>query len=269
MRRLVLSGIAMLAATVAVHAADLGVAPLYKKGLASPFLTTNGSGFYWGIGTSMGVDQANVSGNNLFATSLVNSSLNATGASVDLEGGYIWGNASAAGIGNWYRVYASGSYQNISAGTASGGGAAFASRWSAQEGVDVNADVIQIALSAIKLQNPFPSFTPQLPSNIAVAASPRQYVGVFLNEFGVNGTVGVANGVEVGIAPGIRTGFLYQTVDANGKPNGNAVDLGVSVAWPTKGFTLNNVFSANGTPLTTNPGVSLGTQYKAYIRYDF
>ena len=102
------------------------------------------------------------------------------------------------------------------------------------------------------LTNPFPSFTPQLPSNVGVAVTPREYFGVFVTEFGISGTFGAATGQSVGVAPGVRTGYLWQTVDATGRPNGGALDLGVAVDWPTKGATFNNVFAGSGAPLTLN-----------------
>jgi len=260
-----LAGLTLLAS--AASAADL--APVYKAP-PSPFLTASGSGFYLGLGTTSGVDQASVNGNNFFASSLVSSNLNAAGQSVDVEAGWIWGNASIAGVAQWARVYASGSYQNISGGiSVPGASASVASRWSAMQGVDVGADLLQKILTATNIQVNFPSFIPQLPSNVAVASSPRQYFGAFFDEFGVKGSFGLANGVTVATAPGIRSGFLWQTVDTTGKPNGGALDLGVAIDWPLKGMTFNNVFAAGGAPLTTSAGVSMGTQYKAYIRYDF
>lgn len=257
-------GLALLAGPA--FATDMPV----KAFKATPFLTYSGSGFYWGVGTTSGVDQASVNGNNFFATSLASSNLNAAGQSVDVEVGYIWGNASIAGFGQWARVFANGSYQNVSGGiSVPGDSASVASRWSSMQGVDVGADVFQKLVTAFNLQVNFPSFTPQLPSNVAVASSPRQYFGVFLDEFGVKGSFGLANGVTVATAPGIRSGYLWQTVDITGKPNGGALDLGAAIDWPLKGMTFNNVFAPGGAPLTTGAGVSLGTQYKAYIKYLF
>jgi hypothetical protein len=271
MRNLLLSSVALIALVLPAAAADM---PL--KAAPSPFLTYSGSGFYWGIGTTSGVDQANVSGNNLFATSLVSSNLDATGQSIDAEVGYIWGNASIAGVAQWARVYASGSYQNISGGVSVGatpttGAAALSvsSRWSSMQGLDVGADLVSMLLTKTGLSNPFPTFTPQLPSNVAVAVTPREYFGAFVTEFGISGNFGAATGQTVGVAPGIRTGYLWQTVDATGKPNGGALDLGVAVDWPTKGVSFSNAFATNGAPLTLNSGAQIGTQYKAYIRYDF
>ena len=265
------AAVALAAFSLPAFAADMPV-----KAQPTPFLNYNGSGFYWGVGTTSAVDQANVSGNNVFASSLVTSNLMAAGQSVDVEVGYIWGNASIAGMAQWARVYLSGSYQNISGGVSVGAtptsGAAslsIASRWQSMQGVDVGADVVSYLLTKTGISNPFPSFTPQLPSNVAVAVTPREYFGAFVTEFGISGNFGAAAGQTVGLAPGIRTGYLWQTVDATGKPNGGALDMGVAVDWPTKGATFNNVFAGNGAPLTLNAGADLGTQYKAYIRYDF
>jgi hypothetical protein len=265
----------LMAAVFAALALPAYAADMPVKAQPSPFLNYSGSGFYWGVGTTSGVDQANVSGNNVFATSLVTSNLTAAGQSVDGEIGYIWGNASIAGMAQWARVYLSGSYQNISGGvsvgataTSGAASASVASRWSSMQGVDVGADVVSFLLTKTGLSNPFPSFTPQLPSNVAVAVTPREYFGVFVTEFGISGNFGAASGQTVGIAPGVRTGYLWQTVDATGKPNGGALDLGVAVDWPTRGMTFDNVFAA-GTPITIDSSVKIGTQYKAYIRYDF
>ena len=49
--------------------------------------------------------------------------------------------------------------------------------------------------------------------------------------------------------------------NGGGKTNGGGVDLWASVSWATKGATLNNVFAANGTPLTTGAGALMGTTY--------
>jgi len=274
MRNFLLACTALTAIAVGpVFAADMAVK---APPSASPFNTYAGSGFYWGVGTTSGVDQANVSGNNVFATSLVTSNLDAAGQSVDVEVGYIWGNASIAGVAQWARVYLSGSYQNISGGVSVGAtptsGAAslsIASRWSSMQGLDVGADLVTMLLQKTGLTNPFPTFTPQLPSNVAVAMTPREYFGAFVTEFGISGNFGMASGQTVGVAPGVRTGYLWQTVDATGRPNGGALDLGVAVDWPTKGATFNNVFAGSGAPLTLNAGENVGTQYKAYIRYDF
>jgi hypothetical protein len=271
MKKYLLLTTALAALAAPAYAADMPV-----KAAPTPFLTVNGSGWYWGVGTTSAVDQANVN-NNVFATSLVSNNLVAAGQSIDLEGGYIWGNASIAGIAQWARVYVSGSFQNISGGvsvaaTPTTGAASFgvASRWSSMQGVDVGADLVSMLLTRLGIANPFPAFTPQLPSNVAVAVTPREYFGAFVTEFGISGTGLATNaGTSVGVAPGVRTGYLWQTIDSTGKPNGGALDLGVAVDWPTRGVTFSNLFATNGAPLTLNASANIGTQYKAYIRYDF
>jgi hypothetical protein len=270
MKKYLLLTTALAALALPAYAADMPV-----KAAPTPFLTYSGSGFYWGVGTTSAVDQTSVS-NNVFATSLVSNNLTAAGQSIDAEVGYIWGNASIAGFAQWARVYVSGSFQNISAGVAVAGtpmGAAsfgVASRWSSMQGFDVGADLVSMLLTRLGIANPFPAFTPQLPSNVAVAVTPREYFGGFVTEFGISGTGAMSGaGSTVGVAPGIRTGYLWQTIDSTGKPNGGALDLGVAVDWPTRGVTFSNVFATNGAPLTLNASANIGTQYKAYIRYDF
>ena len=61
----------------------------------------------------------------------------------------------------------------------------------------------------------------------------------------------------------------YRLVDASGNPNGGGIDLWASVTWNTKGMTFNNVFAANGAPITVGPGANMGTTYLAGIRADF
>jgi hypothetical protein len=273
MKKILLLTTVLTALALPAFAADMPV-----KAAPTPFLTVNGSGWYWGIGTTSAVDQTNVN-NNVFATSLVSNDLTAAGQSIDLEGGYIWGNASIAGIAQWARAYVSGSFQNISGGvstsaTPTTGAASFgvASRWSSMQGVDVGADLVSLLMTRLGIANPFPAFNPTqaLPSAAMVAATPREYFGAFVTEFGITGT-GLAQGAgtSVGVAPGVRTGYLWQTIDSTGKPNGGALDLGVAVDWPTRGVTFSNLFATNGAPLTLNASANIGTQYKAYIRYDF
>jgi hypothetical protein len=260
--KIILLAISTLGFAAAAHAADLK--PL--KAPAGAFYA-GGTGWYGGLGASAAVAQSSVQGNNLFATSLATGSLMAAGGSVDGVLGYI--------TPGW-RIETSVSYQNIQGSTdlASNASASVASRWSASQEFDVSANLfanIMTAIGTTGLTNVinFPSFTPQLPANIAVATTPRQYFGAGLQEFGISGTFGAANGVAVGVDPFIKTGFIWQTVDSTGKLNGGAVDLFASVAFPLRGFTMGNAFSANGTPLTLGAGADLGTQYRTGIHYDF
>jgi hypothetical protein len=266
--RKTLTAAAMLAVlSVPALAADLSVAPLYKAPPSNPFSNASGSGVYIGIGTTAGVSNSQVSGNNIFATSLAGGDLNSDGASVDAAIGYISGNTSILGFGNWWRVEASGSYQNI---TATAGGASVQQRWSGMQEFDVGADLInQITAVVGNLGINWPTFTPQLPANVAVAAVPKQYFGAIVKEFGMSGNFGGVGGETVAVAPGIKSGFLWQTIGINGKPNGGAIDAFAYVAWPVKGFTVNNVIGTGGAPTLGAAAVGLGTQYGAGLKYDF
>ena len=261
MRKFLLASAALIALALPASAADMAVkaAPVPVV----PF-TAAYSSFYWGVGTYAGVAQSNVSGTNLFATSLVTSNLTADGAGVDLVLGYQHGSTATLGFGNWWRVQADAEYQNIAGGvTVAGNSAGVASRWAATQEFDIGADVVTYIMSALgpNATINFPTFTPQLPANIQVGI-PKQYFGGFVREFGLNGNFGAANGVTVGIAPGIKTGFVFPTMDATtDKTNGGGIDLWASVSWATKGATFNNVFAANGTPLTTGAGALMGTTY--------
>jgi hypothetical protein len=204
-----------------------------------------------------------VSGNNLFVTSLVSSNLTADGAGVDVVLGYQHGSTAKLGFGNWWRIQADADYQNIAGGiSVPGNSASVASRWAVEQEFDVGADLVTYIMSALgpNATINFPTFTPQLPANIQVGV-PKQYFGAILREHGLDGNFGAAHGVSVGIAPGIKSGFLFPTLGANGLPNGGAIDLWASVSWDTKGATLNNVFAASGTPLTTGAGAMMGTTY--------
>jgi hypothetical protein len=259
----VLASIAVLAALASpAVAADMAV----KAVPPVPF-TAAASGLYWGVGTYAGVAQSSVSGNNLFATSLVSSNLTADGAGVSVVGGYQHGSTALVGFGNWWRVQAAADYQNIQGGiSVPGNSASVASRWAAEQEFDVGADVLTYVMSALGQSGTvnFPTFTPQLPANIQVGI-PKQYFGAIVREFGIDGNFGAAHGVRVGVAPGIKTGFLFPTLGADGKTNGGGIDLWASVSWATKGATLNNVFAANGTPLTTGAGALMGTTYMTGI----
>ena len=149
-----------------------------------------------------------------------------------------------------------------------GDSASVASRWSDTVEADVGADVVTYILSAIQPSAAanFPTFTPQPPANIQVGI-PKEYFGVIGRIFGIDGNFGAAHGVTVGFAPGIKTGFLYPTLGANGQPNGGAIDLWASVSWATKGGTFNNVFAAGGAPLTIGAADSMGTTYLTGITF--
>lgn len=261
MRKMLPTTVAAIMLAAPAFAADMAVKALPS----APF--TGGSGWYWGIGTYGGVASSNVNGSGLLVTNLVSSNVNASGGGVDGALGYIHGNTAVVGFGNWYRFEAEAAYQNIQGAV---GGNSVASRWSATQEADIGADILLgitsiIGNGAIN----WPTLTPPaLPTNIQVGI-PKQYVGVILREFGLDGNVGAVHGTTVGIAPGVKTGFLYPTLGKDGTPNGGAVDLWASVTWNSRGATLGNVFAANGAPLTFNAGVNQGTTYLVGIRADF
>lgn len=261
-----LAALAVMAAVLPAQAADLGVAPIYK----APFLPGSTGGWYIDVGASAGVANGSTSGTNLFATSLVSGNLVADGGSVDVGAGYI---RNGGPLNTWWQFRVGASYQNISGGTLSG---SISSRWRVTEEADVGADIFQQALSAIGnvggVSNVFSSlngFVPALPSNVSVGASPRQYVGFVLEEAQLQGSFGAAQGQTWYVAPGVKTGWLWQTLGKDGKPNGNALEVWASAAWPTQGASFNNVFATNGTPLTIGPSVKEGTTYRAGIDYKF
>lgn len=248
----------LLLASSSAFAADMPV----KASPQGLFYTPAGSGFYAGIGTEAAIAQSNVSGTNLFATSLVGGNLKAAGGAVKGVVGYITGNQT-----RWYRLEASVAYQNI---TGSNDTSSVASRWSASQEVDVSVNYLQAVWSAIgNLGVNFPTFTPVLPSNVAVSATPRQYVGAGFREFGIDGTFFGGTGSSWSAAPMIKSGFLWQTLDSTGKPNGGALDAFAWVSFPMRGITVGNAFAANGAPLTFGAGANMGTQYGLGLHYDF
>jgi hypothetical protein len=267
MRKFILSTTtALVALSSPVFAADMPV----KAPPPVPYVSGS-SGWYVGIMTEADVAQSKVSGNNLFAQSLVTGDLTATGGSIGGVVGYISRNSSF-----WYRLQATGEWSNISgtnsvAATATTGAASasVASRWGATFEADVGMDwlkALYARLPTLPLVS-FPSFTPITP--VGVAGSYRQYVGGGLKVAGLSGNFGAATGQSVGLYPFLATGFIWQTVNAAGQSDGGSIDLSAGVAFPVKGMQFNNVFATNGTPLTVNSGINLGTQYWTRATYNF
>jgi hypothetical protein len=254
-----LAALTALMLSTAAQAADQALP------LKAPATTRIGyPGWYLFVGTEAVVAQANVSGNNLFATSLVGGDLKAAGGAVGGGFGYI--------TPKW-RFETGAHYQNIT-GSLPGVTASVASRWSAYQEVDVNFSIFQNILTALNAGISaggfaFPSFAPVLPSNLTVAAMPRQYAGAGFREFGLDGAFGGATGATVSAGPFVKTGFIYQAVDATGKSTGGSWDVFAWVNWPMKGFTLNNVLAANGTPVTIGAGANMGTQYGTGLNFGF
>src|SRR5215472_722385 len=100
MRKFLLAGVSLLVLASSASAADMAL-----KAPALPVFS-GGSGFYWGIGTYGGVASSSVNGSGLLVTNLVSNNLNAAGGGVDGALGYINGNTSTVGFGNWYRLEA-------------------------------------------------------------------------------------------------------------------------------------------------------------------
>ena len=101
-----------------------------------------------------------------------------------------------------------------------------------------------------------------------LAASPWQFVGFKIEEFGLQGNFFQAGGASVGWAPGLTAGFRWQTLNAQGKPNDGSIKLYGDVFWPQRGTTFDNVLGINGAPQVTG-AAKFTTQYWAGIKYDF
>lgn len=221
-----------------------------------------GSGWYCGVGTQAGVAQTSMSGNSILATSAINGNLNAAGGAVGGGCGWI---TNKGPLGSWMQLEADGFYENI---TATMGPVSVASRWSATQEVDIGVgafSAIQQAFSALGagISLPFPSFTPTVPSGIAVATAPREYFGFKISEFGLTGNAFSAGGATVGWAPGLTTGWRWQTLDAAGKPNNGSLKLYADVFWPQRGNTFNTLNGA------ITGSVKETTQYWLGVKYDF
>jgi hypothetical protein len=262
----------LLASTVlAAIAAGPALAADMPLKAPPPVAAPSGSGWYAGIFTEADVAQSKVSGNNLFASSLVTGDLTATGGSIGGAFGYMGYTASY-----WYRLQATGAWSNISGtnsvastATTSASSASVASRWAATFEADVGIEFLQALYSRLPTLPAisFPTFAPITPPN--TLGVPRQYVGGGLKVAGLSGNFGNANGQSVGLYPFISSGFIWQTVNSAGKSDGGSLDASAGVAFPVKGFQFNNVFATNGLPITTNAGINLGTQYWTRLTYNF
>jgi hypothetical protein len=267
----------LLVAALSAFAVPAWAADMAVKAPPVPFINY-GSGWYVGFGSEADVAQAKTSGNNFFAPSLATGNLTATGGSLEVVVGFISGAAGRSWIIEntlaWSNI--SGSNSVAATATSGAGNVSVASRWSDSEDFYIETSFLQkllsiagnIGLGAFDPTKIFPSFTPIVPSNIAVAASPRNYWGVGIRAFGVDGNIGAAHGVTIGFAPTVNTKFLWQTVDSSGRPDGGALSAKAWIGFPIKGKTLANVFAANGTPLTINGGMNMGTQYGLGLTYE-
>lgn len=250
-------------------AADLP--KIITKGPAYPI---DASGWYAGVHTAAAVAQADVSSGSLFATSLVQGKLVAAGGEVGGVIGLIRGSVDQD---RWWGLRATVSYENISASLpgvpGSGNNLSLVSRWSATQVVEFSVTWLQNLMSALPnlglngIVQSFPGFTPIAPPGVRVAA-PHQFFAVGVREFGLSGTIGGSSGSSWAVAPQIETGYLWQVLNtATGKPTGGAVRAYAFVAFPTRGFTINNAFGT-GAPVT-GAGASMGKIYGMALNYEF
>jgi hypothetical protein len=264
---LMLSAAALMALAMPAMAADLNVTPLVKAPPMNPLVNWSSSGYFWGVGTYAGVEQASVNGNSLLVPSLVSNNINASGGGVEVVFGYIHGNTNLVGFGNWYMLEAKGAYQNIQGGLqVPGGSSGFFSRWSATQDACVGADVITAITAVVgNLGVNWPTWTPSLPANVQVGI-PKQCLGVQVREYGLGGEFGGAGGTTTAIAPGVLTQFIYPTLSTNGTPNGGAIKLWASADFASKGLEFSNLFGAGG-PVGIHPSVSQNKTYLAGVDF--
>lgn len=262
MRKIFLSTCAVLFAGAA-FAADL---PLPTKAPISynPFIGS--SGFYIGAGTEAAVASSSVNGNVIAIPGVTGGTTNAAGGMVDIDVGYIWG---ACIFNSWCQIEADARYTNIVGNTAVG---SIDSRWSFTQEADIGFDAIQ-SLTAVlpQLSNIFPTFnaTSLLPASLAVAATPRGYFGFKGMEALLQSNVGASSGQNWIVAPGVTTGFRWQTLNSAGKPNGGSLKIFADILWPSRGVTIANLFGAGGAPIVMQANASWNTVYEVGIHYDF
>jgi hypothetical protein len=242
------------------------ILPIIGKAPPPKAAFTTGSGFYIGAGTSAAVASANVSGNVISVPGITGGSVNAAGGTVDVDAGYIW---SSCILNTWCQVELDGKYTNIDGSNAVG---TISARWALTQEFDIGADVIQTVLSLFPTgSNPFPTFNPSslLPSNIAVATTPRGYFGFKQAELLIGGNVGQSGGQDWAYAPGLTSGFRWQTLGGNGAPNGGSLKVFADILWANKGASIANLFGASGAPMVTQASATLNTLYVVGVHYDF
>jgi len=260
MRRLLLAGLALATLSLPAFAGGNLWSP------SNPFSVVTGSGFYLGAGTSAAVASENVSGNVISLPGLAGGSVSAAGGAVEIDAGYIWGKCV---LNSWCQIEADAKYTNIDGSTSVG---TLSTQWAFAQEFDVGADVLQTILALLPSgSNPFPTFNPStlLPANIAVATTPRGYVGFKQEELLISGNVGGSGGQTWAYAPGVTSGFRWQTLDTNGKPNGGSIKVFADILWPTRGVSIANVFGVGGAPIVTQANADLKTLYVAGFHYDF
>jgi hypothetical protein len=223
-----------------------------------------GAGCYWGVNMEASVAQSDVSGNALFVTSLVGGKLMAAGGSVGGTVGCLKGDPTTG----WVAIQASFNYQNISGSvgvqTAAGGSLGTVgvdSKWSAEQSVKFGGFGALFAfLPNLGLNFPVLSVpvAPVPPTGYQyLAAKPYMLVGV--KEFDNSGWFSLSSGSSVGVAPVLGMGMITPLADASGAPIGAVLDTYAKVAFPGRGFSINNV---GGNP-SLSGAANMGTQYTA------
>ena len=232
----------------------------------NPFVSLNGSGWYVGAGTSAAVASSNVSGNVISVPGITGGAVSAAGGTVDVDAGYILGKCV---LNSWCQVEADVKYTNIDGNNAVGN---ISARWVLTQEFDIGADVIQTVLALLpSANNPFPSFNPSslLPANIAVATTPRGYLGFKQAELLISGNVGQSGGQDWAYAPGVTSGFRWQTLGTNGAPNGGSLKVFADIYWPMRGASVANLFGSSGAPIVTQASANLNTLYVVGVHFDF
>lgn len=238
-----------------------------KAPRSNPFLsTTKGSGWYLGVGTSAAVASSNVSGNVFNLPGITGGSAAAAGGTIDADVGYVWNSCL---LGTWCQLEADGKYTNIAGSTAVG---TISSQWILTQEFDMGVDVLQSVLKVFPtFSNPFPNFNASslLPSAVAVSNTPMGYFGFKQAEMLINGNVGQAGGQTWAYAPGVTSGFRWQTLGTSGAPNGGSLKVFADILWPTKGVSISDLFGTGGTPVVTQANANLNTLYIVGLHYDF
>ena len=251
---------------VGVAAAMLIALPAFSADMAvkappNAFGTSASSGPYVGLGSTGAVASGSVQGN------VFPSNLTASGASVDVDGGYLWGSCV---MQTWCQFETNLRYSNVGG---SNGDGSVTNRWSVSAEFDVGAEIFNTMTSYLgNLGTGFPTFNPQgfLPAaSVGHLDSPRQYIGFKGEADWIDGTLGSAAGQTVAFAPGITTGWRWRTLGANGQPNGGSLKVFADVLWEQRGVELTGILASGGKPPALVTGSSeLSTIYRVGVHYD-
>lgn len=265
-----LAAIASAALLGPAGAADLPVLnKAAPKALAFPY---QGSGFYFGIDTKGGVQNASNSGTIL--GSAFSGSLTASGASVGGDLGWMHGMGNA-----WVALEASLYYSNITGGgtavTPIAGGVSaavpvsYASRWSSDQVIKVGGLTNILSwLPNIGINFPALPTPPAIPGIPTIPNNAHPYVMAGIEEFGISGNFFTAGGTEVGVAPLVGAGILNQIADTNGQPTGAVLDVFGQVVFGNRGLDVAGLFKAGG-PTPVVGTLNIGNKYEAGAKIHF